>query len=187
MSNAQRDQDMCQLYRSGKTVQEIGDLYGVTRERVRQIIKPYGLDGYSGGASVTAEANRKAREAKRNASREARAQAVYGCSYAELMRINMGMQLTDHGSPAYFYFRDGCNAKKAGYILELSLPEWIAIYEKAGGVWNRGRFIDGLVLGRKDKALGYTADNLHVVTLAENSRDTQLQKSRRSAEQREAA
>jgi len=44
-----RDADMCDRYKSGQTLQTIGDVYSVTRERVRQILSRYGLTGKSGG------------------------------------------------------------------------------------------------------------------------------------------
>ncbi|MFI5522665.1 sigma factor-like helix-turn-helix DNA-binding protein [Streptomyces platensis] len=37
-SNGDRDLEMCRLYAAGHTLQEIGETFGVTRERVRQIV-----------------------------------------------------------------------------------------------------------------------------------------------------
>lgn len=40
----QRDRDMVTMRLAGKTLQEIGDEFQITKERVRQILKQCGLD-----------------------------------------------------------------------------------------------------------------------------------------------
>ncbi|MEU4462689.1 sigma factor-like helix-turn-helix DNA-binding protein [Streptomyces sp. NPDC024017] len=63
-SNQVRDLEMCKRYAAGSTLQEIGELFGVSRERVRQIVS-------KGNAAVSASAARSAR-------REARAEELTG-------------------------------------------------------------------------------------------------------------
>ena len=46
-----RNHDMADLYRSGLTLQEIGNEYSLTRERVRQIVSALGVSKADGGAS----------------------------------------------------------------------------------------------------------------------------------------
>ena len=51
---------MAAMYRGGYTLQAIGDQFGITRERVRQIItKRHGLTATSGGNHLIAENRRK--------------------------------------------------------------------------------------------------------------------------------
>ncbi len=57
-SNEVRDLEMCKMYAAGHTLQEIGDQYGVTRERARQIISRRS-DAVS--ASTARNARREAR------------------------------------------------------------------------------------------------------------------------------
>lgn len=45
----QREYKMAEMYKRGKTMQEIGDMYGITRERVRQLIGRTGVSGKSLG------------------------------------------------------------------------------------------------------------------------------------------
>lgn len=47
--NIQRDCLILIAYKSGQTLQEIGDKYGISRERIRVIIKKYGLTKKDGG------------------------------------------------------------------------------------------------------------------------------------------
>ena len=45
MSNSQRDQQIEALFKGGLTLQEVGDKYGLTRERIRQVyIKKTGVN-----------------------------------------------------------------------------------------------------------------------------------------------
>lgn len=47
-----RELEMLGMYKEGNTLQEISDMYGLSGERVRQLIKPYGANRYNGGSSV---------------------------------------------------------------------------------------------------------------------------------------
>ncbi len=44
VSDTARAQEMADLYGNGKTLMEIGAVYGVTRERVRQILRAFGVE-----------------------------------------------------------------------------------------------------------------------------------------------
>lgn len=44
VQNKERDKEMAELYKAGKNLREIGDMYGITRERVRQILVRLGVD-----------------------------------------------------------------------------------------------------------------------------------------------
>lgn len=54
-----RKQDMVALYKSGMTLQDIGNKYGMTRERVRQIIVKEGVTSKDGGKTVQKIAKQK--------------------------------------------------------------------------------------------------------------------------------
>src|SRR5690606_26760398 len=69
-----RDADMVQRYCSGESLQKIGDRYGITRERVRQIVKSFGVTSLDGGVYVAAQRRAEIRQRELDAKREARKQ-----------------------------------------------------------------------------------------------------------------
>ena len=46
---------MRSLYESGKTLQEVGDVFGITRERARQIMRRLGVGPEQGGITKRIE------------------------------------------------------------------------------------------------------------------------------------
>lgn len=64
-----RQARMVELFRSGLTLEEVGDEFDLTRERVRQIITSAGVTASEGGATVK-RAKRAAERAARIAERK---------------------------------------------------------------------------------------------------------------------
>ena len=58
--NLEREAVICSLYRDGKTLQEVGDVFGLTRERVRQILRRAGVSPTQGGVRKRSERSRLA-------------------------------------------------------------------------------------------------------------------------------
>lgn len=58
----------------------------------------------------------------------------------------------------------------------LIFADWLEIWIESGHWHERGHHKNGYVLAMKDKRGGFTKDNVHVVTLKENSRATQNQR-----------
>lgn len=54
MNYDQRTQEMTQMYEAGSTLQQVGDKYGVTRERVRQLLEEVGVERRSSASRVYA-------------------------------------------------------------------------------------------------------------------------------------
>ena len=78
-----RRSKMAEMYRQGVTLAKIGEQFGMTRERVRQIIGPLGLNGMNGGASVVA----KVRRVSRDNDLEAKCLAKYGLPVAVVRQL----------------------------------------------------------------------------------------------------
>lgn len=63
-----KQQAMAHLYRSGATLQEIGDVFGVTRQAVQlRVIAKGGLTKHDGGVKVAIKQRRQERQAKEEA------------------------------------------------------------------------------------------------------------------------
>lgn len=158
-----RAQDMRQRYENGETLEQIGQRYNLTRERVRQILsKKYGTTARDGGQ---AEISRQRRR-KFNEKRDARAIRMWGCSYREYVGI-----LKHKGKPTYAYWAQRKNALYRGIGWELNLWQWWSIWQKSGH-WNeRGRGRDGFGMCRLNDVGPYAVDNVYIATNSEKMKD----------------
>src|SRR5690606_11286921 len=73
----ERNKKMANMYSQGCTLESIGKQFGLTRERVRQILSKKGVTANDGGAKVRAEL----RAAQKVARREAESLRKYGLPY----------------------------------------------------------------------------------------------------------
>lgn len=157
-----RSLDMLELYKTGQTLIQIGEKYGITRERVRQILTKYhGTRREDGGQCEQARKKRKEFQRKR----EARAHKVWGCGYREYKRI-----LKHEGKPTYAYWMQRRNAitRKIGW--ELNLWQWWKTWEQSGHWKDRGRG-KGFCMCRLNDVGPYSVDNVYIATGSENMQD----------------
>jgi hypothetical protein len=154
-----REKQMAALYKSGKTLQEIGDQFGLTRERVRQLItKWYGIRRADGGRHKTAEENRAKFEAKRNA----RSLKKWGCNFDQYTLLR------DMRKPTRCYAAQRQNAAKRGIGWELNLWQWWSIWQQSGKWSQRGRG-NGFMMCRTNDVGPYAIGNVYIATGCENS------------------
>lgn len=166
-----RAEAMAAMYAGGKTLAEIGELYGVTRERVRQIIsKRHGMTASDGGISVRASDKRKSKAA----AREAKYLAEYGCTYSQyqsLMKIGRDMQEDGESfyrTPTVAFNSQRQNAKDRGIEWNLKIWEWWAIWQKSGKWSLRGKRKGQYVMCRFLDAGAYEAGNVYIATCSHN-------------------
>ena len=156
--------EMLALYRKGATLQQVGDRYGITRERVRQILtKLYGIHARHGGAHLVA----RRRAISKAARKDAQCLAKHGCSVAQYKELlEMGRALMREGvprsrTPLGAFLQQRHNARQCGYSWKLKLWDWWAIWQKSGH-WNeRGRGA-GYWLTRRDKSGPFSIENVFI-------------------------
>lgn len=147
----QRAVDMAELYRSGMTLEQIGQQYGLTRERVRQILKPTGTKKTDRGGVKEAAAARAAERSAKAAADNKRMLEKFGVTTSErhdVLSVNREMRRQGRGvyqTPTYAFTTQKNNAKRRGIHWGLSFAEWWAIW-LASGKWDeRGRGQYGLL------------------------------------------
>lgn len=155
---AEKALDMAQRYEAGSTLQEIGTYYGITRERVRQLIKKeLGMTGKDGGAAKRGRVRRAADAARRELSYMRK----YGVSRAEYVRINQCLDPLGK-KPILRFKEQSNNARTRGIAWELTFGEWWRIWEESGkwSVRGRGR---GWCMARHGDRGPYAAWNVAII------------------------
>lgn len=161
-----RSAPMAELYRSGKSLREIGELFGLTRERVRQLIsKDFGINRTGGGAHITA-LNKKADKVERQ---EARCQRLYGCS------VEQRIHLANIGATRKFRSHRG-GAASRGIPFEFNLWQWWMVWQQSGKWESRGKG-QGYSMCRKGDVGPYAAGNVFIGLSTNNSSEARRKNS----------
>lgn len=167
----ERADAMAAMYRAGKTLGEIGALYGVSRERVRQIISKYrGLSSENGGQAVRSKIERE----RTRARKEADCYSKHGCSLSQLKELRaLGRQMAAKGftrerTPIGAFIRQRHNAIGRGIEWRITLWEWWAIWVESGKWDERGRTADAYVMCRFSDDGAYEVGNVYVATAHHN-------------------
>lgn len=154
-----RVQQMAALYRSGKILHDIGCQYGLTRERIRQLLsKFYGINALDGGKHKTGKDRRAVFEAKRNAQSLKR----WGCNWDQYV------VLRDMRKPTRCFRAQRQNAAKRGLGWELNLWQWWSIWQQSGKWAQRGRG-NGFMMCRINDVGPYAVGNVYIANGCENS------------------
>lgn len=170
-ASAIRAKQMAQSYVAGLTLKKIGEIHGVTRERVRQILARQGITGSDGGKALVANRKRKAREIRIAADRDARCQSVYGCSFAVIQAIcGDDVSLTKNKITRAFT-RQKVNAVMRGIEFAMTFAEWWSVWQQSGHWHERGRG-QGYVMARNGDSGPYAIGNVHICTQSQNSKES---------------
>ena len=155
-----RNQDMVVQYTEGATLQEIGSYYGITRERVRQIIARAGVTRYDGGIHSRAEAKREAKAIRK----DRKSIDMYGLTHDEIRAIK-----DRHGNKPIKTFRQQQHsAAKRGIHWDLLFSEWWLIWRDSGKWEQRGRGKGEYCMGRHNDCGAYKAGNVKIITVEKN-------------------
>lgn len=148
------------MYMQGCTLAQVGEKFGITRERARQIVSRDGVSRIDGGQSV----RMAAKAAKEANLLDAKSLRKHGCDYATYRAI-----LAAKGTRPYAQQRNSAGWR--GIAWELSLLEWWSIWQRSGKWGQRGRGHGKYVMSRIKDNGPYAVGNVHIQLADENSRD----------------
>lgn len=171
-SDAERTEAMAAMYRAGRTLQDIGEIYGISRERVRQVLTKYlGMNAEDGGYRLRA----KVRREKTQAEKDARCLQEYGYTFNEMRKIrreNKRMRESGVGyyrTPLGAFTSQKANAKARGIDWRLNFREWWAIWQASGKWDERGRG-HGYMMCRFGDTGAYEVGNVYISTGVHNGK-----------------
>lgn len=172
-SFARRAADFAYRYKSGETMQEIAESYGLSRERVRQVLALNGMDSTDGGQLVKTMKRRLAFETRRDREYLAR----FGCGWDEYKKLlEIGREMMAKGiscerTPSGAYRKQKYTAKVRGIEWHLTLWQWWTIWQESGRWEDRGRG-NGYVMCRKGDQGAYSVDNVYIAPARHNNSHT---------------
>lgn len=154
---------MADMHRQGLTLAKIGEQYGITRERVRQILLSNGITRNDGGLSVRV-AHRDAAKHRVKAAAIAHREAKWG------MDIELLRELRANGTHRAFE-QQRTTAAARGIRWGLTFAEWYAVWITSGKIHLRGRGKTGYCMSRIKDGGGYVLGNVHIQTNVSNGRE----------------
>jgi hypothetical protein len=155
-----RNERIVGMYRQGLTLAKIGESFGLSRERVRQVLKKAGVTRADGGMRVCTAS----KHAARNVDRDATCLTRYGMTHAEVAPWRR------NGTVAVFR-RQRQNAWNRGIDWSLSFAQWLSIWLASGKLAQRGRNAGQYVMSRIKDSGGYEIGNVHVQLCEDNGRE----------------
>ncbi len=152
-------QSVIELFKSGKTLQDIGDLHGVSRQRIGQITKNAGLARKDGGASL-----RIKNPTRHNiVVNDLKYLIKYGMSHKEWRAFDKTI------------FRKFANhklrAKFRGIEFKLTFEEWWKIWSDSGKFSEIGTKKNQYVMSRAYDTGAYEVGNVSIITTSQNMRE----------------
>lgn len=162
-------------YKSGLTLSKIGSEYGVSRERIRQILSLFGLSRFDGGSSTRSVINCQQKSIEKKIKQEKKEQKIfakYGCSveFLEQMRGDGDYKK----SPLQKYRRQKQNARTRGVPFNLTLHEWWDLWTESGHWQEMGLGKGKYHMCRICDAGAYEVGNVEIKPHEENSKEARL-------------
>lgn len=171
-STSARAAGMAAMYKSGKTLQDIGTLFGITRERVRQLISRHTeVTSSDGGRSIQIDRNRRDAASRK----EAKYLAKYGATPSQMSAIRaIARKMMEDGATWYMtptgaFNQQRSSARARGIEWSMTFWEWWTIWSESGKWCERGRGGDNYVMCRFADQGAYEVGNVYVATLRHNS------------------
>lgn len=169
--------EMVGMYKSGKSLEEVSAEYGITRERVRQILTARGVGRMDGGGTMKClvkTTDKVDAIRARNERREVRCRAKWGMSLADYQAHVAEYGSTfDPTSPLGKYKQQRNNAKARGIAWNFTFADWWRVWQESGKWDERGLRKDGYVMARwGDGVVPYSVGTVHICTQSENAKES---------------
>lgn len=149
--DTERASEIARLYRDGQTLQAIGDRFGITRERVRQLLRKLQIEQEEGGSCL--------RGKRRQYQTQLRRKALY------LRRFGMSREqyeeLREIGA-VRAYREQKRNAAGREIEWHFTLAEWWEVWKSSGKWDERGRG-NGYVMARHGDVGPYAPNNVKII------------------------
>lgn len=169
----ERAMAMLEAYKKDMTLEDIGTCFGLTRERVRQIITKFNGGPVLGGKRILIALNKANVLKDKRAKKEAKMFAAYGCSLEFMESVIGAIKPCDLRSPVRKYREQKSKARGRGIEFNLTFKEWWDIWQQSGH-WNeRGRG-QGYCMARVGDTGPYAVDNVEIKTIGENFSESYL-------------
>lgn len=147
------------LYSQGYTLQEIGTRYGITRERVRQVLREYTDIAPKAGGRAKQSALKRQADA---AACDARYIAKYGMTHDEWKAC-----VAAGGTCAFIYQKR--TSKSRGIGFEMNLRQWWDLWQASGKWEQRGRGRGHYCMARIRDTGPYAIGNVQIVSIEQNA------------------
>lgn len=167
MEKIERNNEWAVLFRSGMTFEAIGSRYGVSRERVRQVLARKGVRRYDGGKHFASASKKLLDRVEREATRNQRCFDSFGCCRSTAKSLNSGMSLRKGLALAYVNQRNAA-VNTRGIEWKLTFPEWVEVWRESGKLNERGCKTGQYVMARRMDTGAYEAGNVYVTTCSDN-------------------
>jgi len=166
------DAVMCDMYLKGHTLENIADKFLVSREKVRKIIRNYGVNK---PAKDNQHKKLAAEIAKKQALRrkEERIKHLWGLTLAQYESIKKEFGPSDDPTSPfrkYTYQRKNAKARKVEW--EISFVDWWRVWQLSGKWALRGRG-KGYCMARFGDKGPYKVGNIEIIPCTQNTSDYQ--------------
>lgn len=171
------------MYKAGNTLATIGSKFGVSRERVRQILKKHSITSMDGGQVISSflkTTDKQERKRKATERKERAALRIWGLTLDQYKEF-----VTKYGtssqasSPLAKYKSQHSNANKRGIPWQFTFADWWRVWQDSGKWELRGRG-KGYCMSRFGDSGPYSKENVYICTIGQNFSDSYLVRRKRT-------
>jgi transposase len=166
------DAVMCDMYAKGYTLEHIASKFLISREKVRKIVKKYGVNKPAKDNSAR-QAQISINKRLVLQRKEERVKKLWGITLAQYEAIKTEFGSADNpASPFRKYTEQRKNARIRKVGWDISFADWWRIWQTSGKWALRGRG-KGYCMGRFGDKGPYKVGNVEIILCAQNTSDYQ--------------